>query len=91
MGSWAAMRTSLPYADLTPRQIEILCALLEGGSNRDIAARLGVREQTVKNQLSVMYERLGVQNRLQLALEGIRFLSAATPASTTQGAEKGQP
>jgi DNA-binding NarL/FixJ family response regulator len=73
------MPTSMPYIDLTPRQIEILCALLEGGSNRDIAARLGVREQTIKNQLSVMYEKLGVQNRLQLALEGMRLASAASP------------
>ena len=68
-----------PQEALTPRQIEILCALLEGGSNREIAARLGVREQTIKNQLSVMYEKLGVQNRLQLALEGMRLASAESP------------
>jgi len=76
----------MPYADLTPRQVEILCALLAGGSNREIAARLGVREQTIKNQLSVMYEKLGVQNRLQLALEGIRVLSAARPPTARQTA-----
>jgi DNA-binding NarL/FixJ family response regulator len=64
-----------PQEDLTPRQIEILCALLDGGSNREIASRLGVCEQTIKNQLSVMYEKLGVQNRLQLALEGMRRTS----------------
>jgi DNA-binding NarL/FixJ family response regulator len=68
-----------PQEDLTPRQIEILCALLEGSSNREIAARLGVREQTIKNQLSVMYEKLGVQNRLQLALEGMRIASVLSP------------
>jgi two-component system, NarL family, nitrate/nitrite response regulator NarL len=68
-----------PQEDLTPRQIEILCALLEGSSNREIAARLGVREQTIKNQLSVMYEKLGVQNRLQLALEGMRIASVPSP------------
>jgi DNA-binding NarL/FixJ family response regulator len=68
-----------PQEDLTPRQIEILCALLEGSSNREIAARLGVREQTIKNQLSVMYEKLGVHNRLQLALEGMRIASVPSP------------
>ena len=68
-----------PQEDLTPRQIEILCALLEGSSNREIAARLGVREKTIKNQLSVMYEKLGVQNRLQLALEGMRIVSVLSP------------
>jgi DNA-binding NarL/FixJ family response regulator len=73
------MRMSMADVDLTPRQIEILCALLEGGGIREIAAQLGVREQTIKNQLSVMYEKLGVQNRLQLALEGVRLTSAASP------------
>ena len=57
------MQPRIPPADLTPRQVEILCALLDGGSNRQIAARLGVREQTIKNQLSVMYEKLGVPAR----------------------------
>jgi DNA-binding NarL/FixJ family response regulator len=71
--------------DLTPRQIEILSALIDGGSNRDIARRLGVREQTVKNQLTIMYERVGVQNRLQLALEGLRFAEAPPAISTRQG------
>jgi DNA-binding CsgD family transcriptional regulator len=47
---------------------------MEGASNREIAAQLGVREQTVKNQLTIMYEKMDVQNRLQLALEGLRFV-----------------
>jgi DNA-binding NarL/FixJ family response regulator len=72
------MRTHTPQADLTPRQLDILCALMAGASNREIAAQLGVREQTVKNQLTVMYEKIGVQNRLQLALEGMRFLRKAS-------------
>jgi DNA-binding NarL/FixJ family response regulator len=80
------MQPRIPRTDLTPRQIEILYALLDGGSNREIAARLGVREQTIKNQLSVMYEKLGVQNRLQLALEGMRLLSDARPPATRQTA-----
>jgi DNA-binding CsgD family transcriptional regulator len=63
--------------DLTPRQLEILLTLMEGASNRDIATRLGVSEQTVKNQLTIMYEKTGVQNRLQLALEGLRFVRRA--------------
>jgi DNA-binding NarL/FixJ family response regulator len=68
------MRTQTSQPDLTPRQVEILWALMDGASNRAIAAQLGVREQTVKNQLTVMYEKIGVQNRLQLALEGLRLV-----------------
>jgi DNA-binding NarL/FixJ family response regulator len=73
------MRTHTWQPDLTPRQLEILFTLMEGVSNRDIATRLGVSEQTVKNQLTVMYEKTGVQNRLQLALEGLRFVAAGRP------------
>jgi len=72
------MRTHTHPADFTPRQLDILSALLDGASNRDIAARLGVREQTIKNQLSIMFEKIGVENRLQLALEGMRFLRKAS-------------
>ncbi len=72
------MRTQTARPDLTPRQLEILRALLEGGGNRDIAVQLGVREQTVKNQLTIMYEKIGVENRLQLALEGLRLLQKAS-------------
>ena len=72
------MRTQTARPDLTPRQLEILRALLEGGSNRDIAVQLGVREQTVKNQLTIMYQEIGVENRLQLALEGLRLLQKAS-------------
>ena len=73
------MRTHTPQPDLTRRQLEILSLLMEGTSNRDIAAELGVREQTVKNQLTIMYEKMGVQNRLQLALEGLRVVAERRP------------
>ena len=75
------MRTHTRQPDLTPRQFEILFTLMEGASNREIASRLGVSEQTVKNQLTIMYEKTGVQNRLQLALEGIRLVRRAPDSS----------
>lgn len=46
-------------ARLTERQWEITKLAVSGLSNREIAESLGVRLQTVKNQLAATYERLG--------------------------------
>jgi DNA-binding NarL/FixJ family response regulator len=51
---------------LTRREKEILVLVREACDNRQIAARLGVSEQTVKNHMHSLYEKLGVPNRLQL-------------------------
>lgn len=59
-------------ARLTPRERQIVRAIAGGGTNRDIGRRLGVREQTIKNQLSVIYGKLGVRNRLELAIYAAR-------------------
>lgn len=52
---------------LTPRERDILLEILYGCTNREIAARLGLREQTVRNALSVIYSKFEVCTRLQLA------------------------
>ena len=53
---------------LTRRERQVVAALATGATNREIAHRLGVREQTIKNQLSVIYAKVGVRNRLELAI-----------------------
>jgi two-component system, NarL family, nitrate/nitrite response regulator NarL len=63
-------------ARLTPRQQRLLRALLAGLTNREIAGRLGLQEQTVKNQLSVLYGKLGVRSRLELAVRAGRQVLA---------------
>jgi DNA-binding NarL/FixJ family response regulator len=57
---------------VTERQQQIVRLLAAGGTNRELAKRLGVREQTVKNQLSRIYTKLGVRNRLELAVYAAR-------------------
>lgn len=53
---------------LNPREREILSLLVTGCDNRMIAERVALSEKTVRNHLSVMYEKLGVANRTQAAL-----------------------
>ena len=51
--------------DLTVRELEILRLVASGNSNRGIAQRLWVTEQTVKFHLSNVYRKLGVANRTE--------------------------
>ncbi len=55
----------LPFATLSHREREILSLLTEGLSNADIAARLGISDKTVRNQLSKLFDKLGVWTRAQ--------------------------
>ena len=56
------------HVDLTRREIEILRRVVCGDSNAEIARRLNVGEQTVKNRLSVLLQKFQVSNRVQLAV-----------------------
>ncbi len=51
---------------LTPRERELVELVLQGDSNKQIARKLGISEQTVKNALSHAYESMGVQSRGEL-------------------------
>jgi two-component system nitrate/nitrite response regulator NarL len=53
---------------LTRREREIVVAILDGCTNREMARRFSVTEQTVKNQLTSLYDKLGISSRLELAL-----------------------
>jgi two-component system, NarL family, nitrate/nitrite response regulator NarL len=73
----AALRESRPAAEpqrpvrrfnLTPRELEIIRAVVEGQANKEIASRLGVAEPTVKHHLTSIFDKVGVSNRLELAL-----------------------
>lgn len=72
--SVARGRLSLPYIDidllnhdplegLTARERELLAALANGWTNLQIAARIGISQNTVKYHLKNLYDKLGVSNR----------------------------
>jgi len=54
--------------ELTPREGEIARLVAEGLSNRQISAQLNLSEHTIKNCLHRVYEKVGVSNRVELAL-----------------------
>jgi len=67
--SWARTgQASSSGFGLTSREIEIISAIKEGSSNREIAGKLTISEETVKRHLSNIYAKLGVSSRLELAV-----------------------
>lgn len=53
---------------LTSREMEIISTVVAGYSNAEMAKKYGISEQTVKHHLSNIFDRVGVSNRLELAL-----------------------
>lgn len=59
---------------LTAREFEIVQAILDGDSNRDVAAKLNISHQTVKNHMTAIFDKVGVSSRLELALLASRHI-----------------
>ena len=78
----APSREAPPASHLTPRELQVVGAIVDGATNKDIGRSFGLSEQTVKNHLSHIYDKLGVSNRLELALYAVhhRLLAAAAPS-----------
>ena len=57
-----------PKVQLTPKETLIVSCVTQGMKNKEIAVRVGTTEQVVKNYLRKVYDKLGVADRLELAL-----------------------
>lgn len=70
LADWAQKRGTTPAItqQLTARERQIVREILSGAANRDIAQNFRLSEGTVKRHLSNIYTKLGVANRLELAL-----------------------
>jgi DNA-binding NarL/FixJ family response regulator len=53
---------------LTARELKVIAAVLEGDTNKAVGERLSISEQTVKNHLTNIFNKLGVSNRIELVL-----------------------
>jgi DNA-binding NarL/FixJ family response regulator len=67
-------------AMLSAREMEVVQAVAEGLTNREIAKRLGLTEHTVKNYLFRIFDKLGVSSRVEVVLYA---LGNASPARVT--------
>jgi DNA-binding NarL/FixJ family response regulator len=67
---------------LSEKELRIIAAVVRGYKNREIAAQLDTSEQVVKNALRVIFDKIGVSDRLELALFVLhhRMLAHATAA-----------
>jgi DNA-binding NarL/FixJ family response regulator len=71
---------------LTNREMEILEVIVEGLSNRQIANRLGISQQTVKNHVTSILSKLDLSDRTQAAIHAIRHGWVRLPADRTDEA-----
>ena len=58
---------------LTPREKEIFTLLIDNYNTKDIAARLGISEKTVRNHISNVMQKLGTKGRASTVIELIKL------------------
>lgn len=59
-------------SSLTVRELEVLKLVAVGGTNKDIADKLGISERTIKNHISNIFKKIGVSDRTQAAVFSIK-------------------
>ena len=77
---------------LTAKELRIVALIVQGYKNKEIATQLGTTEQVIKNYLRNVYDKIGVSDRLELALFTIHHrILAEAAAATAAGAGGPQP
>src|ERR1700689_1578629 len=82
-----------PKVQLTPKETLIVSCVTQGMKNKEIAMRVGTTEQVVKNYLRKVYDKLGVADRLELALYCLnhRVVEGVGQAKATAQPSNGHP
>jgi len=81
-----------PFSELTPRELEILCLLADGQSNKVIARNLGISDGTVKLHVKAILRKLEVHSRVEAAViaveQGLRQTNHSTQESQVTGQKR---
>jgi DNA-binding NarL/FixJ family response regulator len=64
----AALVSPRSQPRLSPKEMAVITCITQGKRNKEIAFQLGTTEQVIKNYLRKIYDKLGVSDRLELAL-----------------------
>ncbi len=79
----AAVPAGRRRAPLSAREREVVALVAQGFKNKEMAERMFISEQTVKNHLHNVFDKLGVSDRLELALyaihNGLNLIVEASP------------
>lgn len=80
-----------PADTLTRREKTIISYLMQGWRNREVAQHLSISEQTVKNHLRSIYDKVGVSDRLELVLYAIHQRMELPPVKPAETGPRVQP
>jgi two-component system nitrate/nitrite response regulator NarL len=70
-GPRKSANTGSDTCGLTRRELDVIAAVVEGQVNKDIAHNFHLSEHTVKHHLTRIFEKLGVSNRVELAMYAV--------------------
>lgn len=76
---------------LTPREEQVANMIADGRGNREVAQQLGVKENTIKKSLLLIYDKLGVSNRVELVLYVLTHHGTSTLATDSAASAEVRP
>ena len=62
----------MPFHPLSKREMEVLSCVVRGMSNKEIAILLGISQQTVKNHVTAILRKFGVEDRTQAVVYALK-------------------
>jgi two-component system nitrate/nitrite response regulator NarL len=84
----AALVSPRTQPRLSPKEMAIITCITQGKRNKEIAYQLGTTEQVIKNYLRKIYDKLGVSDRLELALYCLHNKIIQTDADEVEVAQR---